>query len=279
MMNDRKRHEYAELVAALVDNEITDNRLKSELLDATSTDAALKAEHHVQLTVKKTVKSKCRFAECPSSLRNRILLDIRTGNPVEKRETKQVFTLRPYAYAAAVAVIFITLFVFKYTDSQSNGDLQVVEAGFNLDKMALENYKAILAAKLAPQITSDDSSKIQSFFAAKGLQYKMRMVCPKGWRYVGAVVSQDNGEKFGHVVLSDAKGNLLYIFEVDKKYLTSEKKLSLSSKIMSTVMSGSCYTQGEGSMGILINRCGDNVRAVVAKDNPENLKTLFCGLD
>ena len=278
MMNDKNRHEYAELVAALVDNEIKDNQLRSELLSAAATDPNLKTEHYVQLTVKKTVSKKCRMAQCPSSLRNRILLEIRTGAAVEKGNNKQIFSLRPYAYAAAIAVIFITLFIFKYTDTQTGG-LEVMESRFSLDKMAMNNFKAILDAKLAPQITSDDPGKIQSFFAEKGLQYKMRMACPKGWHFVGAVVSHDNGEKFGHVVLSDSNGNLLYIFEVDKKYLTSDKKLSLDNKIMSTVMSGSCYTQGEGNMGILINRCGDNVRAVVAKDNPENLKTLFCGLD
>lgn len=281
MMHDKDKHEYAELVTALVDNEINDSQLQAKIRTLSESDSDLKFEYHIQTTIKKTVKNKCRFHTCPSSLRNRIMLDIRTGKFPEESpaSSKPVFSLRPWAYAAAVAVIFLTLFIFRVIDGEIDPKLEVLESKFSLDKMAMNNFKAILDSKLSCEIASSDSNTIKSFFHTKGLRYAVRMVCPKGWQYVGAVVSQDNGEKFGHVVLKDSRGNLLYIFEVDQKYLTSEKKLNLDNKIMSTIMAGSCYTQDAESMGIVINKCGSNVRAVVSKENSEKLKSLFCGLE
>lgn len=279
MIHDKNRQEYAELIAALVDNEIKDSRLRAELEGLKATDSGIKMEFEVQQAVKTTIKQKCRYARCPSAVKNRILLDIRTGHLAKKRTTKtESFSLRPYAYAAAIVVVFITLFIFKYTDSANISSLPVVESSVTFDKMAMNNFKAILSAKLAPQIASSDTNTIKSFFLSKGLDYDMHMICPSGWEYVGAVVSDDNGKKFGHVVLKDSQGKLIYIFEVDKKYFTNDKKLDLDNQIMSQVMSGSCYTQDQDDMGILINKTGDNVRAIVTNDKCEKLKSLFCGL-
>lgn len=279
MIHDKNRQDYAELIAALVDNEIKDSRLRAELEGLKATDPVMKREFEVQSAVKSTIKKKCAFARCPSSLRNRILLDIRTGHLSEKATRKpETFTLRPFAYAAAIAVVFITLFIFKYSDSADIAGLDIVQSSVTFDKMAMDNFKAILDAKLSPQIASSDTNTLKSFFTSRGLDYDMHMVCPSGWEYVGAVVSDTNGEKFGHIVLKDSKGKLVYIFEVDKKYFTNHKKLDLDTKIMSQVMSGSCYTNDQGEMGILINKTGDNVRAIVTNDKCEKLKSLFCGL-
>ena len=279
MIHDKNRQEYAELIAALVDNEIKDSRLRAELEGLRATDPDLMIEFEIQAMVKSTVTRKCSYSRCPSTLKNRILSDIRRGHLASRGKSEtRFFTLRPYAYAAAIAVVFITLFIFKYTDSGNISNLPVVQSSLSFDKMAMKNFRAILDAKLAPQIASSDTNTLKSFFNSKGLDYDMHMICPQGWEYVGAVVSTDNGKKFGHVVLKDSRGKLIYIFEVDKKYLTNDKKLDLDNKIMSQVMSGSCYMQDQDDMGILINKTGDNVRAIVTNDKCEKLKSLFCGL-
>ena len=280
MIHDKNRQEYAELIAALVDNEIKDSRLRAELEGLRASDPDLMIEFEIQAMVKSTVTRKCSHSGCPAALKNRILADIKKGQLASRSNGEsKVFTLRPYAYAAAIAVVFITLFIFKYTDSGNITNLPVVKSSLlSFDKMAMKNFRAILDSKLAPQIASSDTNTLKSFFTSKGLDYDMHMICPQGWEYVGAVVSTDNGKKFGHVVLKDTKGKLIYIFEVDKKYLTNDKKLDLDDKIMSQVMSGSCYMQDQDDMGILINKTGDNVRAIVTNDKCEKLKSLFCGL-
>ena len=63
MIHDKNRQEYAELIAALVDNEIKDSRLRAELEGLRATDPDLMIEFEIQAMVKSTVTRKCSYSD------------------------------------------------------------------------------------------------------------------------------------------------------------------------------------------------------------------------
>ncbi|MBE2281610.1 MAG: hypothetical protein IAE91_14580 [Ignavibacteriaceae bacterium] len=273
-MSKFNREDLPHLITAFADNEIHDKEIAGELESVINTNSDAKSEFVTQIIVKKTIKKKCTRVGCPEQLRQQIL------DGIKPRERKSAFldfiysllTKPSYAFASLALVIIFsvsTLYLLRQ-DTPVTGNLP------KFDKMALTNFNLILEGKLAPQITTDDIKQVEAFFASNGVDYDVPILCPDNWKLLGGVVSEDGGQKLAHYVFQSPQGKLMYLFDADQKYFTSNRVLDLDENVMKTVQSGNCFVVNDSNVSLIINKKGNNIRAIASNEKSDLILSYFC---
>ncbi len=263
-------------ITALIDNQLlsTENRL--ELQQQINSDPRLRFEYEIQLTVKNTINSKCHRTACPETLKARILEEIQaqafTEGPKKAARPESIsFFRRPvFAFPAAAAAVLV-VYLLVSAALTGNPDLPAFDA------MAQSNFKNILAGNLKPQMLSSSHSVLLDFFREKGVDYDVHLPDNGKWDLVGGVVSNDGGKNLAHFVMKSKTGGLIYVFEINKKYLTEDKVLMLDKDKMEMLNSGNCYTKYLKDYCIMVTKNGDNYSAIATNCKPEEIKSYFCG--
>ena len=148
----------------------------------------------------------------------------------------------------------------------------------NMFVQAKNNFNAITTGKLLPQLTSQNADEIKNFFNDNGVKYSTLVPNVADWNLLGAVVSEDQGEKFAHHVYVSKDGKLAYLFQVDESYLYNHEIISLSDDLIKYLDDGNCYSyESEGSV-TMFTKLDNNICAVVSNGNPKEIENLFCSL-
>jgi hypothetical protein len=141
---------------------------------------------------------------------------------------------------------------------------------------AKNNFNSITEGKLVPQFTSKNAEEIKNFFNEKGIKYSTLVPNLDNWILFGALVSEDQGEKFAHHVYVGKKGELAYLFQVDESYLNNHEIISLSEDLIKYLDEGNCYSyESEGSV-TLFTKMDNNIWAIVSNGNPKEIENTFC---
>jgi len=143
---------------------------------------------------------------------------------------------------------------------------------------AKNNFNSILSGKLAPQLTSANSEEIKNFFSTKGVKYSASVPNLKDWKLLGAVVSEDKGEKFAHHVYVGKNGELAYLFQVDESYISTHAIVTLSDDLVKYLDAGNCYTSEADGSVTLFTKLDNNICAIVSNGNPREIEKSFCSL-
>ncbi len=274
-----------ELITAFVDNELRDESLKNEITHLIKTDDEFKAEYQLQLMVKKLVKEKYKRTAAPDYLRNRILDQI-APKQVRDAKTKAesfwagLFSKPAYSFAIAIIIIVsVILIILNRTVEQQPPVISLEKlTPDNMFYQAQNNFQAIIEGKLTPQLIADKPDEIQKFFEMKGVKYSTLVPTFAQWSILGAVVSEDKGEKFAHHVYIGKKGELVYVFQVDESYLQSHEIISLDEKLLQYLDSGKCYLSSDGKRTILFKKINHNICAVVSNAPESDLQNNFCNI-
>ena len=143
---------------------------------------------------------------------------------------------------------------------------------------AKNNFNSILNGKLLPQLTSANSEEIKNFFNTNGVKYSTSVPNLKDWKLLGAVVSEDGGEKFAHHVYVGKNGQLAYLFQVDESYIHTHTIVTLSEDLVKYLDAGNCYSSKSEESITLFTKLGNNICAIVSNGNPKEIENTFCGL-
>ncbi|MBZ0200541.1 MAG: hypothetical protein K8H86_11790, partial [Ignavibacteriaceae bacterium] len=191
------------------------------------------------------------------------------------------FLNRPVlAIGSAFAVmIAIVLLLFNPTPQMSNSDFMQEQFGNdNMFVQAQNNFQNLLSGKLEPQLTTENEEEIKQFFYAEGVKYNTIIPRLDNYKLVGAVVSENHGEKFAHHIYADAEGHIVYLFQVDELYIDENKILKLTSDLHAYIDNGNCYCCSNNGIATLMKKVGHNVFAVVANLPAEKLENKFCNI-
>ena len=88
----------------------------------------------------------------------------------------------------------------------------------NMFVQAKNNFNSITEGKLVPQLTSKSADEIKNFFINNGVKYSTLVPNLADWNLLGAVVSEDQGEKFAHHVYVSKDGFLIFFCDFIKEY-------------------------------------------------------------
>ena len=278
MMEMRKDY-----TAAFLDGEISDEIIRTEVQQRIKTDNDFAIDYKVQLLVKNLIKEKISYRHAPEKVRAKILKSI--GSETKESKTSlsffsNIFEKPAFSFATALIVVFaIALIIMNRGGFIEKKDFAIEQLGDkNMFVQAQNNFNSILAGKLTPQLTTSESKKIQNFFLEEGVKYATFVPDITDWNILGAVVSEDSGEKFAHHVYVGKNGELAYIFQVDESYLYSHKIITLSDDLIKYLDDGNCYTTVKEGSVTLFKKLGANICAVVSNGNLSTVEKSFCSL-
>ncbi|HRN27960.1 MAG: hypothetical protein KBE38_14820 [Ignavibacterium sp.] len=272
-----------DMITALVDGEITDANVKQELFSKIESDKEFAIDFKMQTLVKNLIKEKVVFQKTPDKVKAKILKSIGSTTKVEsvnKSFFSGLFEKPAFSFATAfVVVLAIVLIIINRPVDIENKDFAIEQLGSdNMFVQAQNNFNSILQGKLAPQLASNSADEIKNFFNDSGVKYSTSVPNVLDWNLLGAVVSEDKGEKFAHHVYVDKEGKLAYLFQVDESYLNSHEIISLSDDLIKYLDEGNCYTSVTDSSVTLFTKIENNICAVVSNANPKQVQELFCSI-
>jgi hypothetical protein len=271
------------MVTGLVDGEISDATLKQDMLSKIESDKDFAIEYKVQSLIKNIVKDKVEWQKTPDKVKAKVLRSIGSQTKVagtNKTFLSDFFEKPAFSFATAFVVILaIVLIILNRTEIIEKKNFAIEQSGSdNMFIQAKNNFNSILSGKLAPQLTSASSEEIKNFFNANGVKYSASVPNLKDWKLLGAVVSEDKGEKFAHHVYVGKNGELAYLFQVDETFIQTNKIVSLSEDLVKYLDAGNCYSsESEGSV-TLFTKLGNNICAIVSNGNQKEIENTFCSL-
>ena len=278
MMEMRKDY-----TAAFVDEEIQDELLRQDVKHRIDSDKDFAIDYKVQLLVKNLIREKVSHRHAPAKVRLKILKSIGAETKTEKSAGSfftNIFEKPAFSFATVLVVVFaIALIIINRGGFIEKKDYALEQLGErNMFVQAQNNFNSILQGKLTPQLASSESKEILKFFHEKGVKYSTIVPDLSDWSIVGAVVSEDSGEKFAHHVYANKTGELAYLFQVDESYLYSHKIITLSDDLIQYLDDGNCYTTVKEGSVTLFKKLGANICAVVSNGNPSTVEKSFCSL-
>ncbi|MEP0862660.1 MAG: hypothetical protein HRF52_14595 [Ignavibacterium sp.] len=274
-----------ELITAFVDNEIKDASLKDEIKHLIDTDEEFRYEYQVQSLVKRIAKEKYKRTTAPDHLRIRILNQI-APEQVKARPQKEatsfwagLFSKPAFSFATAIIIVIsVILILFNRTPQQPPVISEDKLTPDNMFYQAENNFEAIIQGKLAPQLVANNPEQIKNFFESSGVKYSTLVPTFSEWSLLGAVVSEDKGEKFAHHVYAGKKGEIVYVFQVDESYLKSHEIISLDESLLQYLEQGNCYVKTEKDKVLLFKKIDHNICAVVSNAPIQDVQNNFCNI-
>lgn len=277
-----------ELITAYLDNELRDESLKKEIMHLIDVDPEFKFEYQIQNLVKKISKEKYKRQQAPEHLRRRILNQIaseinvhspKTSSPKEFSFWAELISKPAFSFATAIIIVVsIILIIFNRTSQQPPVIAEDQLTPDNMFYQAENNFEAILQGKLTPQIIADNPEIIKKYFESKGVKYSTLVPTFKEWKLLGAVVSEDKGEKFAHHVYAGEKGEIVYVFQVDELYLKTHNIISLNNNLLEYLEKGNCFIKTESNKVILFKKIDHNICAIVSNAPLQDVQNNFCSI-
>jgi hypothetical protein len=272
-----------DMITALVDGEISDANTQQAILSKIDSDKDFAIDYKVQSIVKNLVKEKVVFQKTPNKVKAKILKSIGSQTKVDSENKaffSGLFEKPAFSFATAfVVVLAIVLVIINRPEITERKDFAIEQLGSdNMFVQAQNNFNSILQGKLAPQLTSNSAEEIKKFFSTNGVKYSTLVPNVLDWNLLGAVVSEDKGEKFAHHVYVDKEGKLAYLFQVDESYLNNHQVISLSDDLIKYLDNGNCYSSITDSSVTLFTKIDNNICAVVSNANPKEIEKTFCSL-
>ena len=272
-----------DMIDAYIDGEIKDELVKQEILSRIQNDNNFAIEYSVHSLIKNLVKEKLVYHQTPAKVRAKILKSIGSTTKVDSEKKSffaDLFERPSFSFATALVVVLaIALIIINRPGMVEKKDFAVEQLGSkNMFVQAKSNFNAITTGKLLPQLTSQNADEIKNFFNDNGVKYSTLVPNVAEWNLLGAVVSEDHGEKFAHHVYVSKDGKLAYLFQVDESYLYNHEIISLSDDLIKYLDDGNCYSyESEGSV-TMFTKLDNNICAVVSNGNPKEIENLFCSL-
>ncbi|MGE5350894.1 MAG: hypothetical protein ACM3P0_02355 [Acidobacteriota bacterium] len=270
-----EQSELFEQVTALVDNEIKDQVELKEIRQKIEQNETLKTEFLIQSHIKVNLSNRFGSVETPPYLKERIISQILQEIPVRKEKVKRLWFLNPrFAFAPAAAVIILAIIFFFKNDDASNIASQ--QNGLNnMFLQAKRNFQSIVDGKLQLEAAGSNSDALRQFFKDKGVKFQPMMPQSKQWDLIGAIVSEDNGEKLPHNVYRGKDGKLAYLYQANEECLKKKKAVTLSTDLLKMLDAGKSYKYKDGDRNYLVWKEKNNICVLVSNETMDKLESNF----
>lgn len=271
MLKDRLK--IFEDLSALADGEIKDYQTEIKLREKIEYDKEFRVEYNIQKSVKSLIKKRLKKESTPDYLKERIRSNlIPTKQPAKRRfilsESLSGFFKKPAAFFAFALSVIIIMLVFPFS---SGVDIN----GSDMFTQAETNFNKILSGELAPQKICNSSEEVIEFFNHAGVQYSTIVPEFTEWSILGAVVSNENGEKLAHHVYTDNQGHLIYIYQVNEDQLTEKKLFELSPYLLNKCKTKRFIKFNSTNFSTYVFLYNHNIFALVTNEDDSKIENKF----
>lgn len=277
-----ERLELNEYITALTDNEINDSNRNPDFDKALQENRELRYEYQIHSYMKRLVRERVGSVQTPSHLRERILRDIIDEIPVKKKSPTSVFDWLkelslPLKYAFAAAALILALyFMLPRQDSSGLKQIAMQQQGReNMIVQARSNFRKIIDGNFNLQFQGSDPQAVKKFFKDKGVKYETMVPQFRDWHLMGAVVSDDKGEKLAHHVYKTDSGKMIYFYQAEEGCFKNNRLLSLSDGLKEIINKGNYYKYKDGTGSMLVWKDKGNVFVILSDDDLKKLEDKF----
>ncbi|HEX2866317.1 MAG TPA: hypothetical protein VHO03_04710 [Ignavibacteriales bacterium] len=284
-----EQSELFEQVTALADNEIKDEAEIKLIRQLIHESEALQKEFQIQLQTKSSLRTRFGSAEAPAYLKERIISHILQEIPLRAEPIKKEFPgkespikikkkswfLRPqFAFASLIAaVILAVVFFFRSYDA---GSIASRQSGMNnMFLKAKKNFQSVVDGTLPLEAAGGSSAAVMEYFRKKGVKFQPVVPQAKDWDLIGAVVSDDNGEKLPHNVYRGKDGKLVYLYQADEECLKKKQAVTLSKDLISMLDEGKSYKYSDNGRNYMVWKDQGNICVLVSNDSMQKLESSF----
>lgn len=207
-------HEVKEHISFAVDNRL-EGTMRADFDTHIASCPGCRNEYELERLTKRFVKKMLHRSSAPSELSGRIVSHLESYSGEEAAPSLlqwllAVPRLKPAFILGVIAVIALLLFVslplnIRHLHTSPDDD--------DVIHQSLNNYDAILAGTLQPQMASGDYGEVKTFFQNR-IGYPVRVPKIDRCKQMGALVSQYKGKNLAHLVYK-FDDQVVYLYQVD----------------------------------------------------------------
>ena len=253
-----------------------DNRLSTETKRMFETHiqacAACRNLFEMERLTKRVIQQKLRFQTIPGAVSQRILSRI---SEIAEQETEPGIShrsswvskllpqprFRPAFAVGLIALVALILFVSMPFNAHH---LHTSPDDNNVVHQSLNNFDAVVAGTLKPQMASDSPAEVRKFFVKK-VDYKVRVPRMKDCTLMGGLVSNYQGKPLAHVVYKH-DGEVIYLYQVDMQTVIDGKALTIPADAKEELLRTGWYVQSQHPKCSLVMWMVDNTLCTAVAD-------------
>lgn len=268
-------HEVKEHISAAVDNRL-ESDLKNAFEEHIAQCTSCRNEFELERLTKKYIQGTLVRAAAPTAVSRSILSDL--GSAAETETTPSWISrlwsqprLKPAFALGIIAILAMVLFVSLPLNTRhlhtSPNDNDIVHQSLN-------NFDAVVAGTLKPQVASSDPAKVKSFFA-KTVNYEVEVPHIKKCKLIGGFISSYQGKPLAHLVYKH-DNQVVYLYQVDMQTVLEGTSLTLPANAKEELLRTGWYVQSPQPKCSLVMWLIDNTlcTAVADMDKTELIASL-----
>lgn len=189
-----------------------------------------------------------------------------------------IYLKTAFAFATAIVIVFaIALILMNRVGFVEEKDFDMEQTGENnLFIQAQNNFNLIIQGKLDLQIKTSDTKEVLKFFQDKAIKYSTIIPDIPQMILSGAFISEENGERFAHLVYAGKNNELAYLYQVDESYLYDSQIITLTNDFIKYLDEMICYSKVTESHVTLLTKIESNICAIVSNGNSDTIENYFC---
>ena len=265
--------DFREHITDAVDTYLSETAMK-HFLDHANACPPCRSEYEAEASTKRFVTMHARMVDVPASLKQTILERLEEESAASPAPDAPLLLprflnfLRPRpTLGFALALLALLLIIAQILQPPAR---VAIAAGNNVLLQSMENYRAVLAGNIIPQVASSDPARVQQLFDGV-TTFPVHVPKLRNCTLVGGVLNAYDGTPLAHVVYKHGE-TLIYMYQTCWHTVQEGKRLMVPEEVMQSLRKTGWYTETmEDGQTMALWVRGATLCAAVAKANPEEL--------
>jgi hypothetical protein len=264
--------DFQEYITDAVDTYLSEAKMK-QFLDHANACPPCRSEYEAEASTKRFVTMHAHMVDTPASVKRAILDRLeeesvapRTPAP-PSRFSRFVNSLRIRpTLAIALGMLALLIIVAQILRPPAR---VAIAAGNNVLLQSLENYRAVLAGNITPQVASSEPASVRKLFEGM-TEFPVHVPKLRHCTLVGGVLNAYEGTPLAHVVYKRGE-TLIYVYQTCWKTVQEGKSLMVPDQVKESLRKTGWYTErlGDGQTLAIWVRGGTLCAAIAQTDRDE----------
>ncbi len=265
--------DFREYITDAVDAYLSEATMK-QFLDHANACPPCRSEYEAEASTKRFVAMHAYMVDTPASVKNAILdrLDeesVAAPTPAPPSWFLRFVTLLRVRPTLAIAFGMLALMIIVAQIIQPPVRVAIA-AGNNVLLQSMENYRAVLAGNITPQVASSEPASVRKLFEGM-TEFPVHVPKLRHCTLVGGALNAYGGTPLAHVVYKRGE-TLIYMYQTCWKTVQEGKNLMVPDQVKESLRRTGWYTErlGDGqTMAIWVR--GGTLCAAIAQADPDEL--------
>lgn len=264
--------DFQEHITDAVDTHLSEAEMK-QFLDHANACPSCRTEYEAEASTKRFLTLHARMVDTPASLKRTILDRLEqesvalpaSAAPWSFAQVVNSLRLRP-SLSLALAALVLVIVIVQVVQPPSR---VAIAAGNNVLMQSMENYRAVLAGNITPQVASSDPANVRKLFDGM-TTFPVHVPRLRHCTLVGGVLNSYEGTPLAHVVYKHGE-KLIYVYQTCWSTVQEGKNLMVPDQVKDSLRKTGWYTETleDGQTMALWVRGGTLCAAVAQADRDE----------